>query len=54
MKLDLAVAYIDFANSTVNDNPVFYASTPAATSAALRGQVQGEGYVVSVGLRTRF
>jgi long-chain fatty acid transport protein len=54
LKVDVAFAYIDFANSTVNHDSTFYAGTPAATSTALQGQVEGKGYVLSVGLRSRF
>jgi long-chain fatty acid transport protein len=54
MKLDAALAYIDFKNSDVNHDAVFYAGTPAATTALLRGDVQGTGYIMSVGLRTAF
>jgi long-chain fatty acid transport protein len=54
MKLEGALAYIDFKDSTVNNDATFYAGTPAATTALLRGNVQGQGYVMSVGLRTTF
>jgi long-chain fatty acid transport protein len=54
MQLDAAVAYIAFDDSEVNHDAVFYATTPAATTAALRGQVSGSGYIMSLGLRTRF
>jgi long-chain fatty acid transport protein len=54
LQMDAAFAYIDFADSTVDHNAVFYEGTPAATIAALRGQVTGSGYVLSVGLKSRF
>lgn len=54
MKVDVALAYIDFKNSTVNHDSTFYAGTPAATTTQLRGAVEGEGYIMSVGLRTQF
>ena len=46
-QVDAAFAYIDFANSDVSHDTVFYAGTPAATSTALRGSVEGSGYVIS-------
>lgn len=52
--LDAALAYIAFQESAVNRDDVFYAGTPAATTTRLRGQVEGEGYVMSVGLRRTF
>ncbi|RAK60453.1 long-chain fatty acid transporter [Phenylobacterium hankyongense] len=54
MQLEAAVAYIDFQNSDVNHDTTFYAGTPAATTTALRGQVEGAGYVLSMGLRASF
>lgn len=54
MKLDLALAYVDFKNSDVNHDQTFYAGTAAATTSHLRGVVEGEGYIMSVGLRTQF
>ncbi|HEX5263360.1 MAG TPA: outer membrane protein transport protein [Phenylobacterium sp.] len=53
-QVDAAFAYIDFANSDVRHDTVFYGGTPAAVTTALRGTVQGTGYVMSVALRTRF
>jgi long-chain fatty acid transport protein len=54
LKIDVAAAYIDFQDSTVNHDTTFYAGTPAATTTQLRGSVKGEGYVLSVGLRSGF
>jgi long-chain fatty acid transport protein len=54
LTLDVAAAYIDFANSDVLHDTVFYAGTPAATTTRLRGRVKGEGYVMSVGLTAGF
>lgn len=54
MQLDLAAAYIAFDDSTVFHDTTFYGGTPAAMTTRLRGTVEGEGYVVSVGLRTKF
>jgi len=54
MEVDAGFSYIDFTNSDVHHDTVFYEGTPAATTTALRGQVEGTGYVMSVGLRTRF
>lgn len=54
MSFDAALAYIDFKDSAVNHDTNFYGGTPAATTTRLRGEVQGEGYVLSLGLRTSF
>jgi long-chain fatty acid transport protein len=54
VSLDLGAAYIHFDDSTVNHDTTFYAGTPAATTTRLRGDVEGKGYVMSVGLRTTF
>jgi long-chain fatty acid transport protein len=54
LKLDAALTYIDFASSDVLHDTTFYEGTPAATTTRLRGEVQGEGYVMSVGLRKTF
>ncbi|WP_374575900.1 OmpP1/FadL family transporter [Phenylobacterium sp.] len=53
-KLDVAAAYIDFDNSTITHDAVFYAGTPAQVTASQRGRVQGRGAVLSVGLRRTF
>ena len=44
----------DFANSDVHHDTVFYEGTPAATTTRLRGEVEGAGYVLSLGLRKTF
>ncbi len=54
LQFDAALAYIDFKSSDVNHDTTFYGGTPAATTTRLRGEVQGEGYVLSLGLRTSF
>lgn len=54
LKLDAALTYIDFANSDVNHDTTFYEGTPAATTTRLRGEVEGKGYVLSLGLRKTF
>jgi long-chain fatty acid transport protein len=54
MKLDAAFALIDFKPSTVNHDTTFYAGAPAATTTRLKGRVKGRGYVLSLGMRTRF
>ncbi len=54
LKVDAAFAYIDFANSDVHHDTVFYEGTPAATTTRLRGEVEGAGYVLSLGLRKTF
>jgi long-chain fatty acid transport protein len=54
IQLDAAVAYVDFARSQVNHTTTFYAGTPAAVTTALNGQVKGDGYVMSLGVRTAF
>lgn len=54
VQLDAGFAYIAFEESEVNHDTTFYAGTPAATTTRLRGTVNGDGYVMSLGLRTRF
>lgn len=54
LTLDVGAAYIDFEESRVNHDTVFYEGTPAATLTQLRGDVSGAGYVLSVGLKTTF
>ena len=54
LKLDAALTYISFADSDVLHDTTFYEGTPAATTTRLRGEVQGQGYVMSLGLRTTF
>jgi long-chain fatty acid transport protein len=52
--VEASFAYIDFANSDVHHDTTFYGGTPAAVTTALRGDVEGTGYVMAVGLRTKF
>lgn len=54
MKLDVAAAYIDFADSQIRHDTTFYEGTPAAVTSSLRGDVAGRGGVLSVGLRRTF
>ncbi|MFN3524016.1 MAG: OmpP1/FadL family transporter [Phenylobacterium sp.] len=53
-KLDVAAAYIDFDDSRIHHDTVFYEGTPAQTVTRLRGGVEGSGGVLSVGLRHTF
>ncbi|MDB5435006.1 MAG: long-chain fatty acid transport protein [Phenylobacterium sp.] len=53
-QIDAGLTYIDFANSDVHHDTIFYPGTPAAITTALRGSVKGQGYVMAVGLRTQF
>jgi long-chain fatty acid transport protein len=54
LKLDAAFLYIKFKDSTVNDTAEFFGGTPAASSSRLIGSVQATGYVLSLGMRSRF
>ena len=54
IQIDAAFAYIDFLDSDVNHDTIFYEGTPAQITTALHGRIQGEGYVMSLGMRTRF
>jgi long-chain fatty acid transport protein len=54
IKVDAAVSYIDFANSTIRHDATFYGGTPAAVTTALRGGVEGQGIVLAVSARARF
>jgi long-chain fatty acid transport protein len=54
LKLDAALTYISFADSDVLHDTTFYEGTPAATTTRLRGDVQGQGYVMSLGVRKTF
>ena len=54
MTVDAAFAYIDFKPSTVNHDQTFFAGTPAAVATSLRGDVKGQGYVLSLGLKKGF
>ncbi|MET0274787.1 MAG: outer membrane protein transport protein [Phenylobacterium sp.] len=53
-QVDAAFAYIAFKDSDVAHDTVFYPGTPAAVTTRLRGQVEGKGMVMSLGVRTRF
>jgi long-chain fatty acid transport protein len=54
LKLDAAFAFIHFQDNQVNHLTAFYAGTPAATTTALAGRVHGDGYVLSLGVRSGF
>jgi long-chain fatty acid transport protein len=54
LTLDVAAAYIAFSDTDVRHDTVFYGGTPAATTTRLRGEVQGEGYILSAGLTATF
>jgi long-chain fatty acid transport protein len=54
IKVDAAISYIDFANSSIHHDSTFYSGTPAAVTTALRGDVEGQGLVLAVGMRTQF
>jgi long-chain fatty acid transport protein len=54
IQVDAALAYVDFARSQINHTTTFYAGTPAAVTTALHGQVKAMGYVMSLGVRSRF
>jgi long-chain fatty acid transport protein len=54
LQLDAALAYIDFSDSTVSHDSVFYAGTPAAVTTRLRGHVEASGYILAVGVRGEF
>jgi long-chain fatty acid transport protein len=53
-QIDAAFAYINFDRSTVNQTTTFFPGTPAAVTTALHGDVRAEGYVLSLGVRSRF
>jgi long-chain fatty acid transport protein len=53
-QIDAGLAYIAFSDSDVHHDTTFYGGTPAAVNTALRGVVIGKGYVMSLGVRTRF
>jgi long-chain fatty acid transport protein len=49
-----AIAYTRFEEAAIVDEASFYAGTPAATSARIRGAYEGEAFTASVGLGWRF
>jgi long-chain fatty acid transport protein len=49
-----ALAYTDFADAVLVDNDVFYAGTPAQTTARSRGLFSGHGVSASAALNLRF
>jgi long-chain fatty acid transport protein len=53
-EIDAGFAYIAFKDSDVHHDTTFYGGTPAAVNTALRGGVEGKGYVMSVGVRSKF
>ncbi len=54
MAVDAGFSYIAFRDSDVHHDTTFFEGTPAAVNTALRGTVEGKGYVMSLGLRTKF
>lgn len=54
LQMDAGLAYIDFEPTDIHHDTVFYEGTPAATTTRLRGEVEGNGYVLSLGLRKTF
>jgi len=54
IKVDAAISYIDFASSSIHHDSTFYGDMPAAVTTALRGDVEGQGLVLAVGMRTQF
>ena len=53
-QVDAGFAYIAFKDSDVHHDTTFFGGTPAAINTALRGSVEGKGYVMSLGVRTKF
>ncbi|MDP1643193.1 MAG: outer membrane protein transport protein [Phenylobacterium sp.] len=54
LQMDAALAYISFDESRINHDTTFYEGTPAQTVTRLRGDVNGEGAILSLGLRKTF
>lgn len=54
LKMDAALSYIAFDESEVNHDTTFYEGTPAATTTRLRGTVNGNAGIISLGLRKTF
>lgn len=54
LEMDAALAYIAFDETEINHDTVFYEGTPAQTTTRLRGDVTGDGGIISVGLRKTF
>ncbi|OYW93330.1 MAG: long-chain fatty acid transporter [Caulobacterales bacterium 32-67-6] len=54
LKMDAALSYIAFDESEVNHDTTFYEGTPAATTSRLRGTVNGNAGIISLGLRKTF
>ena len=54
LKMDAAFSYIAFDESEVNHDTTFYEGTPAATTTRLRGTVNGNAGIISLGLRKTF
>ncbi|WP_374472813.1 OmpP1/FadL family transporter [Phenylobacterium sp.] len=52
--LDLGAGYIDFEKTRIRHDTTFYAGTPAAVTTRLNGEVTGQGFILSAGVRTRF
>ena len=54
LQMDAALAYISFDESRINHDTTFYEGTPAATTTRLRGTVNGNAGIISLGLRKTF
>ena len=54
LTMDAALSYITFDESKVNHDTTFYEGTAAQTVTRLRGDVNGEGAILSLGLRKTF
>jgi len=54
LTLDAALGYSDYEESAIREDAVFYAGTPAATTASLRGKFRGDVATASVGVRFAF
>ena len=52
--LDGAVGLTDFKGARIDEDSVFYAGSPAATTTRVRGSIKREGRTASLGLRWRF
>lgn len=54
MKIDAALLYINLKSRTIDREAVFNAGTLAETTANLNGSVKGNGFVLSLGMRSSF
>lgn len=51
---DAGLTYIAFSDSTLRDDRIFYAGTPAQLTSHLRGEAEGSAVVASIGARWAF